>query len=139
MTCPALSTAGGDEAQQVDHLSDRGDLNTRHSRHVAARGGYSAILILGSHCNQPGRYQFASPRSVMLAGSRIARITVASMKMALASPKPNCFRLISRVNANISATATMMAAAFVMVPGAAPFPPSLPPPLLSPLPPAPPL
>jgi hypothetical protein len=33
-----------------------------------------------------------SPRSFMLAGSRIDRMTVASMKMATASPTPNCLR-----------------------------------------------
>jgi hypothetical protein len=48
-------------------------------------------LISGSQRSHDGRYQFASPRSFMLTGRRMDRITVASMKIAVASPKPNCF------------------------------------------------
>jgi hypothetical protein len=36
----------------------------------------SSIRIFGSHCSQDGRYQFAGPRSFMLAGSSTDRITV---------------------------------------------------------------
>jgi len=39
----------------------------------------------------------------MLAGRRMERITVASMKMAVARPKPNCLTPISRVRAKMTA------------------------------------
>ena len=41
---------------------------------------------------------------------------VASMAMATARPKPNCFRPMSLVKAKISATTTIIAAALVITP-----------------------
>jgi hypothetical protein len=57
----------------------------------------------GSHCSHLGRYQFASPRSFILAGSRIERIRVASIRMAVARPNPNCFSAMLRVKAKMIA------------------------------------
>ena len=58
----------------------------------------------------------ASPRSFMLAGSRITRITVASMNTATAKPSPNCWRPSTRLVAKAANTATMIAAALVICP-----------------------
>src|SRR5205823_8222635 len=70
----------------------------------------------GSHWSQPGRYQFRSPSSFMVAGSRTPRTIVASIRIAAASPTPNCLKnSIDRV-ANTANTQTITVAALVTTP-----------------------
>ena len=95
------------------------DTTMAAARHGTLRGCHCAILILGIHSSQEGRYQFQSPRSFMPAGSRIERITVASMRTATPSPRPNCFMPMSRMKAKMENTATMIAAALVITPAVA--------------------
>jgi hypothetical protein len=51
----------------------------------ARRLDRATVLGCGSHSSHLGRYQFQSPRTFIDAGSRIARTTVASIRMAAAS------------------------------------------------------
>ena len=76
----------------------------------------------GTHSSQRGMYQFQSPSSFIVAGSRTPRMTVASISTASASPTPSCFIMISCSVPKIAKTATMMIAALVTVPGGAPDP-----------------
>ena len=52
----------------------------------------------------------------MLAGTRTDRMIVASIRMATARPKPNCWNITSSPGAKPANTATMMSAAPVMMP-----------------------
>jgi hypothetical protein len=47
-----------------------------------------AAAVLGSQPSRRGRYQLRSPRSFIVAGSRTARMIVASIRIAAASPTP---------------------------------------------------
>ena len=59
------------------------------------------------------RYQFQSPSSFIVAGKRIARISVASIRIADARPTPNCLKIIICNVAKIANTPTMTIAALV--------------------------
>ena len=50
--------------------------------------GSVSTATRGSHSSQLGRYQFQSPSSFMLAGSKTPRMIVASIKTAAAKPTP---------------------------------------------------
>lgn len=54
-----------------------------------------SCLSFGSQLSQFGRYQFQSPSSFIVAGSSTARMMVASIRMAAASPTPSIWKLIS--------------------------------------------
>ena len=60
--------------------------------------------------------QFHSPRIFIVEGTRTARTTVASIRTAIASPKPICCIMIRLRLAKRPKTATMMIAALVTVP-----------------------
>jgi hypothetical protein len=67
------------------------DAGVRQS--AAAKAGTEGVTVapcsrLGSQLSQRGRYQFQSPSSFIVAGSRTARTIVASMSTAAASPMP---------------------------------------------------
>src|SRR5262249_49968965 len=62
---------------------------TRSLRPVLDSGSRSTRTS-GSHASQRGKYQFQSPSSSILAGTSTRRMSVASMRMATASPKPTC-------------------------------------------------
>jgi hypothetical protein len=51
-------------------------------------GGGASGDTRGSHSSHFGRYQFQSPRSFIVAGSKTPRMIVASRKTATASPTP---------------------------------------------------
>jgi hypothetical protein len=93
-----------------------------HVRASAATGGAwgtsSAVsgASIGSHSSHVGRYQFHSPSSFIAAGSRTARMTVASITTATARPKRVCLASIVEIVANRPKTATMISAALVTVP-----------------------
>src|SRR5204863_8849696 len=70
----------------------------------------------GSHWSQPGRYQFRSPSSFMVAGRSTARTRVASIRIAAASPTPNCLKNSIARAAKIEKTATITIAALVTTP-----------------------
>ena len=63
---------------------------------IAGRGNSGqadAGASSGSQRRRLGRYQLREPSSFMLAGSRIARMTVASIRIAVASPMPICLAI----------------------------------------------
>src|SRR6266542_2594528 len=76
----------------------------------------SSCSSRGSHCSQPGRYQFRSPSSFIVAGRSTARTSVASIRIAAASPTPNCLKNSSERAAKIEKTATMTIAALATTP-----------------------
>src|SRR6266566_6917803 len=55
--------------------------------------GSSCSSSRGSHWSHLGRYQFRSPSSFIVAGSSTPRTSVASIKIAAASPTPNCLNI----------------------------------------------
>src|SRR6516225_3903558 len=69
----------------------------------------------GIHSSQLGMYQFHSPRSFMLAGSRTTRTIVASSSTATASPMPVSFIDTEDKLAKMRKTITMTVAAAVTV------------------------
>jgi hypothetical protein len=74
------------------------------------------MVTFGSQASQRGSHQFQSPRSVIVAGRRTERMSVASMNTATDSPRPSCW-----MNANLKVTktantTTMIEAALVIVP-----------------------
>src|SRR4051794_29834464 len=84
----------------------------------ATSGGFSAVSLAGpgSHSSQLGRYQFRSPSSFIVAGRSTARTIVASSRIAVASPTPNCLKNSIESVAKIEKTATMTIAALVTTP-----------------------
>src|SRR5207247_3803147 len=74
-----------------------------------ATGGSSR----GSHSSHFGRYQLASPSSVIEAGSRTARMIVASIRTATARPMPISFMSRIGISAKTKKTPTMTRAALV--------------------------
>ena len=58
--------------------------------------GSVATATRGSHSSQLGRYQFQSPSSFMLAGSKTARMIVASIKTAAAKPDAELLQQVER-------------------------------------------
>src|SRR5947209_7901851 len=70
----------------------------------------------GNHSRRLGKYQFQSPSSVIVAGSRTPRTSVASMKTATAKPTPSCLKMTRDKVAKIANTDTITAAALVTTP-----------------------
>lgn len=64
--------------------------------------------------SQRGSHQLAAPMRRMVAGTRIIRTTVASRKMAVASPRPSILTTGSVPSTNPTKTDTMMSAAEVI-------------------------
>ena len=62
---------------------------------VSTGSSFSPCSKWGSHSSHFGRYQFQSPSSFIDAGRRIARTIVASIRIADASPTPNCLNSIA--------------------------------------------
>ena len=89
-------------------------------------------LTCGSHSSHFGRYQFQSPRSFMLAGSRTPRMIVASSRTATARPTPICLKSSSVSVAKIANTATITTAALVTTPAVFLTPRKPPPPCVMP-------
>ena len=67
----------------------------------------------GSHSRHEGRYQFRSPSSFIDAGSRTPRTIVASIRIAAASPTPNCLKNSTDSVAKTAKTQTITTAALV--------------------------
>ena len=68
--------------------------------------------MLGSRrSSQAGSHQFHLPSSVIVAGTRTIRTTVASRTIATAMPKPSCLTTVSASVAKPRKTTTMIAAA----------------------------
>ena len=67
----------------------------------------------GSHSSHAGRYQFRSPSSFIVAGSRTPRTIVASIRIAAASPTPNCLKNSIDSVAKTANTQTITTAALV--------------------------
>ena len=63
-----------------------------------------------------GRYQLRSPSSFIVAGSRTARTSVASIRIATASPTPICLNSVMLSVAKMLNTATITIAALVTTP-----------------------
>src|SRR6266487_72185 len=78
--------------------------------------GSVATATRGSHSSQLGRYQFQSPSSFMLAGSRTPRMIVASIRTAAAKPTPNCFNKSNDSVMKTEKTSTITIAALVTTP-----------------------
>ena len=70
----------------------------------------------GSHSSQGGRYQFRSPSSFIVAGSSTPRTIVASIRIAAASPTPNCLKNSIDSVAKTANTQTITTAALVTTP-----------------------
>ena len=70
----------------------------------------------GSQSSHLGRYQLRSPSSFIVAGRSTARTIVASSRIAVASPTPNCLKNSIESVAKIEKTATMTIAALVTTP-----------------------
>ena len=70
----------------------------------------------GSHSSHEGRYQFRSPSSFIDAGRRTPRTIVASIRIAAASPTPNCLKNSIDSVANTANTQTITSAALVTTP-----------------------
>ena len=62
-----------------------------------------------------GAHQFQVPSTRMVAGTSSERISVASIRMASASPSPTALTRIKFVKANEPATTTRISAALVMM------------------------
>src|SRR3954468_15618533 len=77
--------------------------------------GLGSAFTHGIHSSQRGRYQFQSPSSFIVAGSRTPLIRVASMNTATARPTPSCLMSNVRNEAKIAKTAIITAAALVTV------------------------
>ncbi len=80
------------------------------------------ILARGSQPSAEGRYQLRSPSNFIVAGSRIARTIVASIRIATARPMPISFMSMMLSVAKIEKTATITIAALVTVPAVAVIP-----------------
>src|SRR5438270_4240174 len=74
------------------------------------------MVTRGSQPRKPGSHQFQSPRSVIVAGSRKLRTTVASSSTAIARPRPSSWMNAKGMVTNAAKTSTMMVAALVIVP-----------------------
>ena len=64
--------------------------------------------------SQPGNHQLASPSSSIVDGTITMRISVASMKIALAKPMPNSLMMMLSPSTNDRKNVHMIAAAAVM-------------------------
>ena len=71
-------------------------LATGTGRASAIGSGSVATATRGSHSSQLGRYQFQSPSSFMLAGSKTPRMIVASIKTAAAKPDAELLQQVER-------------------------------------------
>src|SRR5215211_261610 len=91
-------------------------------RPAARAAGPPSTSKCGIQSSQRGRYQFRSPRSVITAGTSTERTTVASMRSAIAMPKPICWNITSSPAAKPAKTATMIRAAPVMIRAVEPMP-----------------
>jgi hypothetical protein len=69
-----------------------------------------------------GRYQFQSPSSFIVAGSRTARTMVASSSTATARPTPNILATTSGSSTKAAKTEIMISAALVMTRAVEPTP-----------------
>ena len=78
--------------------------------------GVPSIVIRGIQSRKRGIHQFHSPSRRMLAGSSRLRMMVASTSTATARPSPSCRMITSWSVTNTAKTATMIAAALVIVP-----------------------
>jgi hypothetical protein len=87
--------------------------------------GCSTARRRGSHSSQFGRYQLRSPSNFIVAGSSTPLITVASIRIAAASPTPICLKSMKLRVAKIENTATITIAALVTVPAVEPMPRSI--------------
>ena len=70
----------------------------------------------GSQASQLERYQFRSPSTFIVAGRSTPRARVASIRIAAASPTPNCLNMSIDRAAKIEKTATVTTAALVKTP-----------------------
>ena len=82
---------------------------------MAGRASTTGSLgsVRSTRAAQAGSHQFQRPISTMTAGTRSARITVASKMIPAASPIPNCLMSVpgpveSTKNANISTSAALV-------------------------------
>ena len=81
------------------------------------------MLIPGSsRSSQAGIHQFQRPMSSIAAGTKISRTSVASMKIANASPSPNSLITRSSLSRKERKTVTKIAAAAVITRALAPIP-----------------
>src|SRR5262249_16766218 len=88
---------------------------TRGHGRIVDHAASAARLSLGSRASARGSHQLRSPSSVIVAGRSSARITVASMSTATASPKPICLSESKPSVAKIPNTPTITIAALVTV------------------------
>ena len=109
---PERSGAGGRSAVRA----------TRRSRPASppARPRTRGRSCPGATRSQRGRYQFHSPSSFIVAGRSTARTIVASIRIAVASPTPNCLNISIESVAKIENTATITTAALVTTPAVRP-------------------
>ena len=77
--------------------------------------GSPSTCSSGSQFSHDGRYQFHLPSTVMLAGTTIIRMRVASISRATPTPKPICWNITRSPAAKPAKTATMISAAPVMM------------------------
>ena len=99
------STAGPDEERADEEEAQRPPLPARDELELGRRGGDRRRLasrpgprtrtrrVRGSHWSHLGRYQFQSPSSFIDAGRSTPRTIVASIRIAVASPTPNCLNI----------------------------------------------
>src|SRR5215204_7374477 len=83
---------------------------------AAGPAGAASRETSGSHSSLAGKYQFQSPSSFIDAGNRTARIMVASIRTAAASPTPIILKSSALSVAKIANTNTITTAALVTVP-----------------------
>ena len=74
------------------------------------------VVSTGSQDSQRGSHQVRSPSTVSTDGSRTARTTVASSRIATARPTPSCLKVVIDSVAKTANTATMITAALVTTP-----------------------
>ena len=78
---PAASIRGRDPCRDYAEAGTAGASGAADGSSCSSRG---------SHSSQRGRYQLRSPSSFIVAGRSTARTSVASIRIAAASPTPNC-------------------------------------------------
>ena len=85
--------------------------HTNRSMGLAASCGGSMVMFGNRRSSQPGMYQDFSPMSVRNDGTSVIFTTSASVRIAIASRRPNSFEMRSDVRMNAAKTVPMMIAA----------------------------
>src|SRR5918994_5350026 len=110
-----LSAIGSGLLTTHDWLCRLAVLPSCRLRLIADSRRYSARSNRGSRrSSQGGNHQFQWPRSCIAAGTRMMRISVASISTAAASENPSVLTSVSRAKVNAAKTLTMIAAAAVI-------------------------